>query len=170
GSLISLDGATSFKKWYDVARVLMSTEVFRPISKTIPVMVEGHQFLIQVVEESSGKTIFSKGLDREKTSRSVDAKQMLFSSSMVTCSLAGFRCNGGEVSPLTARGIKVQENSKSPENNDERSRSSGGFGQSHRVQEARRKANISLSTELVREGYMLSPGEQSTNVIKGDKI
>ncbi|GAB4831556.1 hypothetical protein Ancab_005567 [Ancistrocladus abbreviatus] len=170
GSLISLDGATSFNKRYDVARIFISTKVFRPISKMILVMVEGHKFLIQVIEESSGETIFSRGLDWEKVSRSVDGKNMLFSSLVVPYSLAGFWCSGGKVSPEMARGIEVEENSKSLENNDERSRNSDGFGQSHRVQEVRRKVNESPSVELLLGRYVSSPGKQPMKVIKGDEI
>ncbi|GAB4825373.1 hypothetical protein Ancab_008244 [Ancistrocladus abbreviatus] len=57
--------------------------------------------------------IFSKGLDREKASRSVDEKQMLPFSSVVLCSLEGFRCSRGGALPHTA-GERVREGYVSP--------------------------------------------------------
>ncbi|GAB4860407.1 hypothetical protein Ancab_035565 [Ancistrocladus abbreviatus] len=110
-----------------------------------------------------------EGLDREKASRSVDGKQMLPSSLVERCLLDGFRCSGCGASLHMAGGIKVKENSKSPKNNDDRSRNSIGFEQNHRVQDVRPKGNVSLSVEHIREGYMSSSRERSTKDIKGDE-
>ncbi|GAB4832639.1 hypothetical protein Ancab_006657, partial [Ancistrocladus abbreviatus] len=141
--------AASFKKRFDVARVLISTEVYSPISKMIPVMVDGHKFLIQVVEESIGEMIFSRGPDWEKLSRSDNGRHKLPSSSVVPCSLVDIRYNRREVPSKMTRGIKVEKNSKQLKNNDETVSNSGGIKQSHCVQYVRREVDASSSMELL---------------------
>ncbi|GAB4852566.1 hypothetical protein Ancab_016779 [Ancistrocladus abbreviatus] len=171
GNLISLDRATSFKKRFDVARVLISTEVCSPILKTILVMVDGHKFLIQAIEESTEEMIFSRGPDREKVSRSDDGRHELPSSSVVPCSLVDIRCNGREAPPETTRGIKAEKNSKPLENNDEMVSNSGGVGQSHHVRYVRQEANTSSSVELLQSGDVSSPRKRAKKVIiMGDRI
>ncbi|GAB4860002.1 hypothetical protein Ancab_011478 [Ancistrocladus abbreviatus] len=58
--------ATSSKSCFDVARLLISTNIPTSISAMIPVSVEGNSFPVFVVEESSGDTIFSWGPDRNR--------------------------------------------------------------------------------------------------------
>ncbi|GAB4845745.1 hypothetical protein Ancab_039147 [Ancistrocladus abbreviatus] len=161
--------ATSFKKRFDMARVLISMEVCSPISKSISVMVDGHKFLIQVVAESTGETIVSRGLDREKVSRTGDERHELPSPSVVSCSLVHISGSGGEVQPGMNRGINAEKNSKLPENNDERVCNSGGIGKSHRVQYVRWKVDENSSVELLRRRYMSSPRKRSKKVIMGER-
>ncbi|GAB4854326.1 hypothetical protein Ancab_022913 [Ancistrocladus abbreviatus] len=61
---ISLDRSTSQRLRFDVARILVSTEVIGHISTTVLILVDGHTVDISVFEESSGETIFSRGMDR----------------------------------------------------------------------------------------------------------
>ncbi|GAB4852773.1 hypothetical protein Ancab_016980, partial [Ancistrocladus abbreviatus] len=58
--------ATSARKHFDIARVLISTKPLRLISATNPVFVEGIRYPIKVFEEAFGETIFSSGVDRDK--------------------------------------------------------------------------------------------------------
>ncbi|GAB4844738.1 hypothetical protein Ancab_038129, partial [Ancistrocladus abbreviatus] len=66
GSLVSLNRATSSKSHFDVARLLISTSIPDSTSAKIPVSIEGSSFLVFVVEEFSGETILSRGLDRSR--------------------------------------------------------------------------------------------------------
>ncbi|GAB4856187.1 hypothetical protein Ancab_014112, partial [Ancistrocladus abbreviatus] len=126
-------------------------------------------FLIQVVEESTWETIFSRGLDREKVSKIGDGRHELPSPSVISCLLVHISSSKREVPPRMNRGIKTEKNSKSPENNDERVRNSSSIRQSHYVQYIRREANENLSVELLQSRYMSSPGKRSKKVIMGDR-
>ncbi|GAB4840889.1 hypothetical protein Ancab_021649 [Ancistrocladus abbreviatus] len=68
GTLVHLDGATSAKKWFDVACVLISTKFPRAILGIIPVLANGSGFLVNIFDEASGETIFSEGVDWDKAS------------------------------------------------------------------------------------------------------
>ncbi|GAB4842367.1 hypothetical protein Ancab_012338, partial [Ancistrocladus abbreviatus] len=104
--------------------------------------------------------IFSRGPNREKVSRSSDGRNELPSSSVVLCSLVDIRCSGKEVLPEIARGTKAEKNSKTSKNNDERVSNSGGVGKSHHVQHVRQEVDESSSVDLLRSGYVSSPGKQ----------
>ncbi|GAB4835349.1 hypothetical protein Ancab_000260, partial [Ancistrocladus abbreviatus] len=58
-------GATSGKKRFDVARILISTSAPTTISGIVTAIVDGWWFCVQVFEGTSRETIFSKGFDRD---------------------------------------------------------------------------------------------------------
>ncbi|GAB4829991.1 hypothetical protein Ancab_019635 [Ancistrocladus abbreviatus] len=64
--MISLDGATSTRKRFDVAHVLISTNLLGLISATIPIVIDDYRFPIKVFEEATGETIFLRGGDRAR--------------------------------------------------------------------------------------------------------
>ncbi|GAB4847141.1 hypothetical protein Ancab_026152, partial [Ancistrocladus abbreviatus] len=58
GKLISLDGATSNRSRFDVARVLLSTSFVEPISTSILIKIKDSVFPIRVQEELEGASLF----------------------------------------------------------------------------------------------------------------
>ncbi|GAB4838869.1 hypothetical protein Ancab_028416, partial [Ancistrocladus abbreviatus] len=101
------------KSRFDVARVLISTMVPGVISADVSVSVDGSSFLVNVVEEASSETTFSKGMERARVGetqqkRSGDCylnwETKRFSSSR-QCSLSASRCGERPLSPEKNRAI-----------------------------------------------------------------
>ncbi|GAB4833214.1 hypothetical protein Ancab_031460, partial [Ancistrocladus abbreviatus] len=66
GTMISLDGAPSARKHFDVACALIPTKLLGLISATIPIVIDNYRFLIKVFEEATGETIFLRGGDQAR--------------------------------------------------------------------------------------------------------
>ncbi|GAB4837469.1 hypothetical protein Ancab_002329, partial [Ancistrocladus abbreviatus] len=139
GGLVSLDEATSVKKRFDVARILISAEVLRPIFASVPVFAANQRFLIHVVEESSGETIFSTGKDRgrvhsqpvvEKSTHS-DSKSGGDELLVVPCSLSSSTGNQRKVSTENSSSHDNGEAPISSETNDDKCCKKLGLGKNH---------------------------------------
>ncbi|GAB4859065.1 hypothetical protein Ancab_010530 [Ancistrocladus abbreviatus] len=108
GSFVSLDGATSGKKHFDVAWMLISTSSPRPISGIVPAVVDGRRFYVKVFEETSGETIFSKGFDRDQVPTYSMERQSdpgkTSSNTLVPCSLEETKGGGKTASPTNIIG------------------------------------------------------------------
>ncbi|GAB4857541.1 hypothetical protein Ancab_015449 [Ancistrocladus abbreviatus] len=117
----------------------------------VPVMVDGHRFLVQVVEESSGETIFSRGIDHERAPMMYNVGNAIHSTvnnggggtSVVPVSLLDNRRNRRVVMPIDR--------------------------QSHHMEKAEQKLGKSLTVEPSIGGYMSFLGRTSAGAFMEDE-
>ncbi|GAB4840736.1 hypothetical protein Ancab_021499, partial [Ancistrocladus abbreviatus] len=107
----------------------------RPISGIVPVMVDGQRFCVEVFEEASGETIFSKGFDRDRVpaysmERQSDPDE-ISSNTFVPCSLEETRGGGKSTSlaNITSSGELVFLNT--PDSMDDRHGCRSPLGKSY---------------------------------------
>ncbi|GAB4857533.1 hypothetical protein Ancab_015441, partial [Ancistrocladus abbreviatus] len=148
----------------------------RPISEMVAVMVDGHRFLVQVVEESLGETIFSRGIDHKRAPMMYNVGNAIHSAvnnggggtSIVPVSLLDNRGNRRLVMPVKSSGNDNGEDSNSPIFNDD-SFCKQIDRQSHHMEKAEQKLGNSSMVEPSIGGYVSFLGRTSTGAFMEDE-